>query len=103
MKTYTFDEVKDQIIGVIGTPQRDEFEFELKFDLLGNMVKSARKERNLTQNEFAESIGVKKIEISRIEKNASNVSIPTFLKVFKAIKAKINFKVSLMDNEMSIS
>ena len=103
MKTYTFDEVKDQIIGVTGTPERDEFEFELKFDLLGDMVKSARKERNLTQNEFAESIGVKKIEILRIEKNASNVSISTFLKVFKALKAKVNFKVFLMDNEMTIS
>lgn len=103
MKTYTFDEVKDQIIGVIGTPRRDEFELELKFDLLGDMIKTARKERNLTQQEFGELIGVKKIEISRIEKNASNVSIPTFLKVFKSLKAKVNFKVSLMDNEMNIS
>jgi HTH-type transcriptional regulator / antitoxin HipB len=103
MKTYTFDEVKDRIIGVIGTPKRDEFELELKFDLLGDMVKIARKERSLTQQEFGELIGVKKLEIVRIEKNASNVSIPTFFKVFKAIEAKVNFKVSLMDNEMSIS
>ena len=103
MKTYTFDEVKDQIMGVIGTPRRDEFELKLKFDLLGDMIKTARKERNLTQQEFGELMGVKKLEIVRIEKNASNVSIPTFLKVFEALKAKVNFKVSLMDNEMIIS
>ena len=103
MKTYILDEVNNQIMGVIGTPRRDEFEIELKFDLLGDMVKTERKKRNLTQNEFADSIGVKKLDILRIEKNACNVSIPTFLKVFKAIKAKVNFKVSLMDNEMNIS
>ena len=103
MKTYTFDEVKGQVMGVIGTPRRDEFELELKFGLLGDMIKVARKERNLTQKEFAESIGVQKLAISRIEKNAGNVSIPTFLKVFTALRAKVNFKVSLMDDEMSIS
>lgn len=38
MKTYTFDEVKDQILGVQGTPRRDEYELELKSDLLGGMI-----------------------------------------------------------------
>jgi HTH-type transcriptional regulator / antitoxin HipB len=103
MKTYTFDEVKDQIMGVIGTPRRDEFELELKFGSLGNMVKSARKEQNLSQKEFGESIGVQKLDISRIEKNAGNVNIPTFLKVFTALRANVNFKVKLMDNEVTIS
>jgi HTH-type transcriptional regulator / antitoxin HipB len=103
MKTYTFDEVKDQIMGVIGTPRRDEFELELKFDLLGGMIKSARKEQNLSQKEFGESIGVQKLDILRIEKNAGNVNIPTFLKVFTALNANVNFKVKLMDNEVTIS
>ena len=103
MKTYTLDEVKDQIMGIIGTSRRDEFELELKFDLLGDMIKSARKELNLTQKEFGELIGVQKLEIFRIEKNASTVNIPTFLKVFTVLRAKVNFKVKLMDNEVTIS
>jgi DNA-binding XRE family transcriptional regulator len=103
MKTYTFDEVKDQIMGVIGTPRRDEFELELKFGLLGGIVKSARKERKLSQKEFGELIGVQKLDISRIEKNAGNVNIPTFLKVFTALRANVDFKLKLMDNEVTIS
>jgi HTH-type transcriptional regulator / antitoxin HipB len=103
MKTYSLDEVKDRYIGVKGTPEREEFEFELQLDILGEMIKSARKERNLTQEELGELVGVQKSQISKLEKNASNVTIHTILKVFTALRAKVNFKVSLMDNEMSIS
>jgi HTH-type transcriptional regulator / antitoxin HipB len=103
MKTYSLDEVKDRYIGVKGTPEREEFEFELQLDILGEMIKSVRKERNLTQEELGELVGVQKSQISKLEKNASNVTIHTILKVFTALRAKVNFKVSLMDNEMSIS
>ena len=103
MKIYTHDQVKDMIIGSKGTPERDEYEFELQLDILGEMLKSIRKERNLTQEELGELVGVQKSQISKLEKNASNVTIHTILKVFTALRAKVNFKVSLMDNEMSIS
>ena len=103
MKTYSLDEVKDRFIGVKGTPEREEFEFELKLDLLGEMIKSARKERDLTQEELGKLVGVQKSQISKLEKNASNVTIQTVLKVFTALRASVNFKVKLMDNEVTIS
>lgn len=49
MKTYTFDEVKDKYIGKKGTMERDAYENELRFDLIGEAIKQARKERKLTQ------------------------------------------------------
>ena len=103
MKIYSLDEVKDRYIGVKGTPEREEFEFELQLDILGEVIKSARKERNLTQEELGKLVGVQKSQISKLEKNASNVTIHTILKVFSALRAKVNFKISLMDNEMNIS
>ena len=103
MKTYSLDEVKDRFIGVKGTPEREEFEFELKLDILGEMIKSARKERDLTQEELGKLVGVQKSQISKLEKNASNVTIQTVLKVFTALRANVNFKVKLMDNEVIIS
>lgn len=102
MKTYSLDEVKDRFIGVKGTPEREEFEFELKLDILGEMIKSARKERDLTQEELGKLVGVQKSQISKLEKNASNVTIQTVLKVFTALRASVNFKVKLMDNEVTI-
>jgi HTH-type transcriptional regulator / antitoxin HipB len=52
IKTYSLDEVTDKYIGKRGTSKREEFEYELKLDLLGEAIKKARKERNLTQEQL---------------------------------------------------
>jgi HTH-type transcriptional regulator / antitoxin HipB len=103
MKTYTLDEIKNEFMGVKGTPRRDEFEFRLQLDLMGDMIKKTRKERSLTQEELGKLVGVQKSQISKLEKNASNVTIHTILKVFNALRAKVDFKIELMDTEMTIS
>lgn len=98
MKTYSLDEAQDLIIGKIGTARRDQFEFELKLELIGDMIKVARKERQLTQEQLGTLIGVRKSQISKLENNAKNVTIGTILKVFEALNTKINFKVELLQN-----
>lgn len=103
MKSYSLDEAQDLIIGKIGTPRRDHFEFELKLELIGDMIKTARKERRLTQEQLGEIIGVRKSQISKLENNAKNVTIETIMKVFEALQAKVNFKVELMNNEVNIA
>ncbi|SRR5690606_31080827 len=103
MKAYNLDEAQDIIIGKIGTARRDQFEFELKLELIGDMIKTARKERQLTQEQLGELIGVRKSQISKLENNAKNVTISTILKVFQALEAKVNFKVELRSRELQIS
>ena len=95
MKTYTLDEVQDKLIGKIGTPNRDMFEYELQLDLIGKAIKQTRLERHLTQDELGKLIGVQKAQISRLESNASNVTIETLLRVFTALKAKVKLQVEL--------
>ena len=95
MKTYTLEEVQDSLIGKIGTPERDLFEYELKLELIGQAIKQTRQERNLTQEELGKLIGVQKAQISRIESNASNVTIDTLMRVFKALQAKVKLQVEL--------
>jgi len=102
MKLYSMNEVKDKLIGKAGTPERETYELELKLDIIGEMIKRARKERNLTQTELGEMIGVQKAQISKLEKGSSNVTIHTILKVFDALKAKVNFKVELLNQEVEI-
>jgi HTH-type transcriptional regulator / antitoxin HipB len=103
LRIYTLDEAKDKYLGEIGTDKRDKYEYELRLDLLGEMIKQARKERNLTQSQLGAMIGVQKSQISRIENNAKNVTIETILRVFKALKAKVNFNVELLDIEIKIA
>jgi DNA-binding XRE family transcriptional regulator len=98
LKTYSLAEMKDKYIGKIGTKERDEYEYELRMDVLGKMIKTARQERNLTQEELGRLVGVQKAQISKLESSANSATIDTILKVFKALKAEINISVKLEDN-----
>jgi HTH-type transcriptional regulator/antitoxin HipB len=97
LKTYSLAEMKDTYIGKVGTQERDEYEYELRMDVLGKMIKTARQERNLTQEELGRLVGVQKAQISKLESSANSATIDTLLKVFKALKAEINFNVKLED------
>jgi len=101
MKTYTFDEVKNELIGKVGTPERDIFEYELQMDLIGKAIKKTRQERNLTQEELGKLVGVQKAQISRLENNAKNVTMDTLLRVFTALEAKVKFQVDLSNITLS--
>lgn len=95
IKTKTLSEMKDKYIGNAGTKEREEYEYELRMDVLGKMIKSARQERHLTQEELGRLIGVQKAQISKLESSANSATIDTIIKVFKALKAEINFNVKL--------
>ena len=97
MKTYTLGEVQDKLIGKIGTPQRDQYEYQLKVELIGQAIRNSRKERDLTQEALGKLIGVQKAQISRLENNPGNVTIETVLKVFSALKANVHFHIELTD------
>jgi DNA-binding XRE family transcriptional regulator len=102
MKAYTLDQVQDKLIGKIGTARRDIFEYELQMDLIGKAIKQTRQERHLTQEELGKLIGVQKAQISRLENNASNVTMDTLIKVFTALKAKIKLQIELPNLNISV-
>ena len=102
MKTYTLEEMTDKHIGKKGTQRRDNFEEELRIDLLGLKIKDIRKQRNLTQEQLGELVGVKKAQISKIENSLTDARFDTILKVFRALNAKINFNVELGKQKVAI-
>jgi len=103
IKTYSLTEMKDKYLGKEGTVDRDEYEYELRMDVLGKMIKSARQQRYLTQEELGKLVGVQKAQISKLESNANSATIDTILKVFKALNAEINFNVILEDNFVKLA
>ncbi|MEJ7646181.1 MAG: helix-turn-helix transcriptional regulator [Chryseolinea sp.] len=103
LKTYTFDHIKDEMIGKRGTTVRDDYEFELNLALLGEMIRTTRLKRNLTQEQLGELVGVQKAQISKLEKSANNVTVETILKVFTALKAKVNFRIELQNKQIRIA
>ena len=100
-KTISLETMIDKHIGKRGTEKREVFEYELRIDLLGYAIKQARQERNLTQEELGELVGVKKAQISKIENSVKNARFETIMKVFEALGAKVNFNVELDNKKLA--
>lgn len=98
MNVRTLAQMKDKYIGKVGTKARDEYEYELRMDILGRMIKAARQERNLTQDALGKLVGVQKAQISKLESSANSATIDTVIRVFKALKADISFNVKIEGN-----
>jgi HTH-type transcriptional regulator/antitoxin HipB len=104
MKTYKLEELTDKYIGKKGSKEREQFEFELKLDILGDMIKKARKDQHLTQEQLGKLIGVQKAQISKIETNAKDVRFSTIMRVFEALKAKVKMTIEFnQDTNLKIA
>lgn len=88
MELYSFESVKDELLGKPGTPERDKHEKKVAEAIhayrIGEAIKNVRLQQNLTQEELGERIGVKKAQISKIERGYS-ITIPTMSRIFKAL------------------
>ena len=88
----TLEESKDELIGKIGTPERDAYEEELRLYAIGAAIRETRKSQNLTQEELGRMVGVQKAQISRIE-NGKNLTFATVLKLFKAMNVSVKLDI----------
>ncbi len=79
----SFDELLDIKYGKLGTPDRDVFESKAKAFVVGEMIKDARKEAHLTQEELAKKTGTKKSYISRVENGKIDIQLSTLFKIFE--------------------
>jgi HTH-type transcriptional regulator / antitoxin HipB len=79
----TFEQLLEEKYGKKGTPERDRFDADSLAFRLGVMLKEARLEANLTQEELAKRTGTKKSYISRIERGLSDIQISTYNKLIE--------------------
>ena len=93
LEMFSFDQIKDEFIGEIGIEKRTHYEQELELEILGEMIRKVRLERNLTQEELGKLIGVQRAQISKMENNTGNVTVATLIKIFGALKAKVTFEI----------
>lgn len=78
-----FDELLDIQYGKIGTEKRDEFEEKAQYFVISEMLKQARKEANMTQEQLADKVGTKKSYISRLENGKCDIQLSTLYRIFE--------------------
>ena len=77
----TFDEHLDQRYGKIGTEKRTNFEIKAKAFAIGEILREARKQAHMTQEELAKRTGTRKSFISRIENGHSDIQLSTLYRL----------------------
>ena len=87
MKNYQNVQNFDQLIevehGKIGTESRNSFEEKSQMFIISEMLKDARKNAKITQEQLAEKTGTKKSYISRIENGRGNIQLSTLIRLFE--------------------
>ena len=79
----SFDELLDIKYGKIGSVKRDKFEENAQYFVISEMLKAARKEAHMTQDELAEKVGTKKSYISRLENGKCDIQLSTLYRIFE--------------------
>lgn len=82
-KSKNFDQLLDIEYGNIGSKKRDAFEEKAQYFVISEMLKEARKDANLTQEQLAEKIGTKKSYISRLENGNCDIQLSTLYRIFE--------------------
>ena len=88
MNMTPLSEIVNEVWGEPGTPDRDQMEARLKEDLqahyVGEAIKKARLQQNLTQEQLGDRVGVKKAQISKLERGHC-ISLHSISRVFRAL------------------
>ena len=86
----TFEELIESEYGELGTDNRNEYEQKAQMFIVSEMLKEARKQSNLTQEQLAEKSGTKKSYISKLENAKGNIQLSTLIRIFeKGLNRKI--------------
>ena len=84
MKNITdFEDILEEKYGGKGTASRDKYDADSLAFRLGVMLKEARNDALITQDELAKRTGTKKSYISRIERGQSDIQVSTYYKLIE--------------------
>ena len=96
METKSWKEIKDSVYGKNGTERRDELERDFESFKIGLLLRNAREEKNLTQEQLGKLVDKKRTYISRIENNGSNITLKTLYEIVeKGLGGKVIISVEV--------
>jgi HTH-type transcriptional regulator/antitoxin HipB len=98
--TVTLDQLKDKALGTRCEPKREAYELEFREEIIAEMIKTLRQDKNLTQEQLANLMNINKSQVSRLEASQQGAKFETVIRALKALGAKrISFHVEMDDNK----
>lgn len=96
MNTKSWSKIKNEVYGEKGTERRDELDRDFESFKIGLLLRKAREEKKLTQEQLANLINKKRTYISRVENDGSNVTLKTLYDIVeKGLGGKLNISINI--------
>tara|TARA_R110000751_G_C13633631_1_gene466143 strand:- start:62 stop:373 length:312 start_codon:yes stop_codon:yes gene_type:complete len=96
MDTKSWKDIKDTVYGKKGTERRDGLERDFESFKIGLLLRNAREEKNLTQEQLGELVDKKRTYISRVENNGSNLTLKTLYEIVeKGLGGKVTISIDV--------
>ena len=96
MSTRSWKEIKDEVYGKKGTARRDQLDREFESFEIGLLLKKAREDKRLTQEQLAELVDKKRTYISRVENDGGNMTLKTLYEIVeKGLGGKVSISIQL--------
>ena len=96
MNTKSWEKIKDEAYDAKGTERIDELERDFESFKIGLLLKKAREDKNLTQEQLAELVHKKRTYISRVENSGSNLTLKTLHEIVeKGLGGKVKISIEI--------
>ena len=96
MKTKPWKAIKNDVYGEKGTPRRDRLEREVEGFKIGLLLRKAREDKQLTQQQLGDIIEKKRTYISRVENDGSNLTLKTLYEIVeKGLGGKVTISIDV--------
>ena len=94
METKSWKNIKDEVYGKVGTERRDVLERDFESFKIGLLLRKAREEKNLTQEQLGQIVDKKRTYISRVENDGSNITLKTLFEIVeKGLGGKVKISI----------
>lgn len=96
METKSWSKIKDEVYGKKGSERRDNLERDFESFKIGLLLRKAREEKKLTQEQLGEIIDKKRTYISRVENDGSNLTLKTLYEIVeKGLGGKVKISIEI--------
>ena len=96
MNTKSWSDIKNDVYGKKGTERRDALDRDFESFKIGLLLRKAREDKQLTQEQLASLINKKRTYISRVENDGSNVTLKTLYDIVeKGLGGKLNISIDM--------
>ena len=93
-KIISWNQIKDKVYGQEGTQRRDDLERDFESFKIGLLLRKAREEKKLTQEQLAQLVEKKRTFISRLENDGSNMTLKTLYDIVeKGLGGKVQISI----------